>query len=295
MEYTKFDYAVIGGDMRQVYLAEELAHHQNRVTFYALMASPKEQRCSDSSCVKSSLSLEAACARSQCIICPIPFCKKGDTISCQGGEDLSLDLLLSFLHCGHYLFGGNIPEDFFQAAKSKGVLIWDLLKEDSLAYYNTIATAEGAVCEAISKSPCNLHKSQCAVLGFGRCGSTLAQYLKGMFCHVHIFSRDCLECAKAAITADTVNNLLDLEENAESFDFIFNTIPAPVITGEILGKMKRSAVIIDMASAPGGVDYEAAKRLGIKALLCPGLPGKYAPMSTAGAVKTAIETILGRV
>lgn len=295
MEYTKFDYAVIGGDMRQVYLAGELAHYQNRVTYYALMASPDKKRCTGSSCVKASLSLEEACARSQCIICPIPFCKKAGTISGQGGEDLSLDLLLSFLHCGHYLFGGNIPEDFCRAAKSKGVLVWDLLKEDRLTFYNTIATAEGAICEAISKSPCNLHKSHCAVLGFGRCGSTLAQYLKGMSCHVHIFSRDCLECAKAAITADTANNLLDLEEKAGSFDFIFNTIPAPVITGEILGKMKRSAAIIDIASAPGGVDYEAAVRLGIKALLCPGLPGKYAPMSTAGAVKTSIEAILGRI
>ena len=41
--------------------------------------------------------------------------------------------------------------------------------------------------------------------------------------------------------------------------------------------------IIDIASAPGGVDYEAAGALGIAAKLCLGLPGKYAP-KTAGEI-----------
>ena len=44
----------------------------------------------------------------------------------------------------------------------------------------------------------------------------------------------------------------------------------------ILGKLPQDALIIDIASGKGGVDYQAAERLGINALHCLGLPGKYA-------------------
>ena len=77
MEYPQYDYAVIGGDMRQVYLAEELAHHQNRVCCYALMAAPDERRCSDASVVNAVSDLREACTGSRCVIGPIPLSKTG--------------------------------------------------------------------------------------------------------------------------------------------------------------------------------------------------------------------------
>ena len=60
MEYPQYDYAVIGGDMRQVYLAGELAHHQNRVCRDGLMAAPDERRCSDASVVNAVSDLREA-------------------------------------------------------------------------------------------------------------------------------------------------------------------------------------------------------------------------------------------
>lgn len=295
MDYPQFDYAIIGGDMRQTYLVQELAHHQNRITHYALLSPPDKLECFETSYVQLSRSLKEACTRSQCIIGPIPFCKSRGAMNQQGLEDsLSTSYLLSFLHSGHCLFGGAIPEDFSQPAKEKGVRVYDLLEEKSLAQFNTIATAEGAICEAISRSPQNLHRSNCGVLGFGACGSTLVPYLRGMFCDLHVFSNDSLECAKAAIIANTSDSLTCFEKNVGIFDFVFNTIPTLIITEEILCNMKSSVTIIDIASAPGGVDYTAAKKLGIKATLCPGLPGKYAPLSSAKAIKSTMELIISR-
>jgi dipicolinate synthase subunit A len=51
-------------------------------------------------------------------------------------------------------------------------------------------------------------------------------------------------------------------------------------------------VVIDIASAPGGVDFEAAKQLGIAAKLCPGLPGKYSPRSAGEAAAQVARIIL---
>ena len=49
----------------------------------------------------------------------------------------------------------------------------------------------------------------------------------------------------------------------------------------MLKKVRKDALIVDIASGKGGVDYAAAKRCGVRALLCPGLPGKYAPKASA--------------
>lgn len=294
MKEPQYCYAVIGGDMRQVYLAAELAHQQNHVCHYALMTEPAPY-CHCSRYSTAAASLEEACTNSRCIVCPIPLSKNG----CHLNENtldnpVSPDILLSLLHSGQYFFAGCIPHDFLKKAAQKGLHICDLMQEDSLAVYNTIATAEGAICEAISKSAQNLHQSRCAVLGYGKCGHTLTQYLSRMFCHVYVYSNEETERVQAGMIAEHTGNLKNFEERAETFDFIFNTIPAPVVTSRILSRLKNTVTVIDIASVPGGVDYTEAKRLGINASLCPGLPGKYAPSSSAKAISSSIEAFLSQ-
>lgn len=293
MEYPQYDYAVIGGDMRQVYLAEELAHHQNRVIYYCLMTEPDERRCSDASYVTEAASLEEAVCASHCIICPIPLSKNGVHLNQNVlDEDISLSSLLEKLEPEQSFFAGCIAEDFKNTLEGRKVMVSDLMEDDTLALYNTIATAEGAVCEALLRSPQNLHHSKCAVLGYGKCGSTLVQCLKGMSCYVYACSDTEEELSRAAVIADKTGNLREFEECAGEFDFIFNTVPAKVLTAKILNKLRITVTVIDIASAPGGVDYAEARHLGIHATLCPGLPGKYAPSSSAKAVKNSIEKTL---
>lgn len=290
---NQYDYAVIGGDMRQVYLVEEFAHRTKHICHYALCSTPDQRPCKDSSFVASLNSLEEICNVSSCIICPTPFVKNGIFLNQTAFDDaIPINLFLSNLTSGQSFFAGCIPDKFKSELTQKGVHVFDLMTDQPLARFNTIATAEGAICEAIRKSPVNLHKSSCAVLGYGKCGSTLSYYLKGMFCNLYVASNDEDERAAAALIADKTGTLKDFGTSIEDFDYIFNTIPAKVITPKLLSKMKSTAVIIDISSAPGGVDFATAKELGIHAFLCPGLPGKYAPSSSAKSIKETIERIL---
>lgn len=296
MENPQYDYAVIGGDMRLVYLTEELAHHQNRVIYYALPSIPEERRCSDAAFVKEACCFSEAVCSANCIIGPIPLSKNkvylNDSIS---GEQFALTALSEMLKSNQTFFAGSIPDTFLNACAANDVAVFDLMQDESLSYFNTIATAEGAVCEAITRSPINLHHSRCAVLGYGKCGSTLTSYLKGMFCYVYVCSNEVKEQARASAVADQAGNLEDFSIWADGFDFIFNTIPALVLTDELLQHLKSTVTVIDIASAPGGIDYLAAKRRGISATLCPGLPGKYAPAASASAIRKTIENTLSSV
>ena len=60
------------------------------------------------------------------------------------------------------------------------------------------------------------------------------------------------------------------------FDLIVNTIPAMVLDWRRLGWVNPDAFLLDLASAPGGVDQAAAKELGLRVLQAPGLPGRTA-------------------
>ena len=53
-----------------------------------------------------------------------------------------------------------------------------------------------------------------------------------------------------------------------------------------------NSIILDLASAPGGTDFEAARAFGIRALTAPGLPGKWSPQTAAEAVRDAVYNIL---
>lgn len=296
MEFSQYDYAVVGGDMRQVFLTEELSSSHTQICHYALMAEPDKHRCASDSHISAAASLKDACSASRCIICPIPLDKGGIYLNhqCASMEEVPLTSILDALQPRQYFFAGCIPESFRNFAVEKGVSVFDFMQNDTLAVYNTIATAEGVICEAIVRSPINLNQSKCAVLGYGKCGSTLVSYLKGMFCRVYTFCNNPDKRARAAVISDGTGDLGDFKKNAEEFDFVFNTIPAPVISSDTLEVMKSSVTIIDIASAPGGVDYKAAKAFGKAAALCPGLPGKYAPSSSAKSLKKSIESILAQ-
>ncbi|MDO4170013.1 MAG: dipicolinate synthase subunit DpsA [Lachnospiraceae bacterium] len=284
-----YDYAVIGGDMRQRYIVKELAEHGNHVCHYAICASAEKDSIST---VTTAASLSEAC-HAICVICPIPLCKNGGFLNQSAfDEPIPIDSILASLKSGQFFFAGCIPEDFRFKATKAGVKVYDLMQNLPLSYFNSVATAEGAICEAITRSPKNLRHSHCAVLGYGKCGQTICQSLKGMLCHTYVVTNNEKELAQAALIADKTGTLSDFATCIEHFDFIFNTIPATVITSDLLNKMNCFATIIDIASAPGGVDYPTAKKLGIHAVLCPGLPGKYAPYSSAKAITETIESIL---
>ena len=76
------------------------------------------------------------------------------------------------------------------------------------------------------------------------------------------------------------------------FDLIFNTVPSLVLDGSRLRETKADCVILELASAPGGVDFDAARALGRRAIRAPGLPGKVAPRSAAAAIRDSVYHIL---
>lgn len=168
-----------------------------------------------------------------------------------------------------------------------------LLNRDDIAIYNSIPTVEGALMMAIQHTDITIHGSQSVVLGLGRVGLSLARALDAIGANVHVGVLTHAQYARAFEMGLNPFYTNYLEKYVKEADLIFNTVPARIVTDHILRHVPHDVVIIDLASKPGGVDFDYAKKRGIKAILTPSLPGVVAP-KTAGQIlaKTMAEVML---
>lgn len=164
-----------------------------------------------------------------------------------------------------------------------GIELVELFERDDVAIYNSIPTAEGAVMMAMQHTDITIHGSTSMVLGMGRTGMTLARTLQGMGARVTVGVRREEHYARAVEMGVEPFYTSDLAAHAGKIDLLFNTIPTMIVTAQIIARMPSRAVIIDLASKPGGTDFRFAEKRGIKAMLAPGLPGIVAP-KTAGRI-----------
>lgn len=181
------------------------------------------------------------------------------------------------------LFIGVAKPRIQRLAQEFGIRLIEVAEVDEVAILNSIPTAEGAILRAMQELPYTLHGTRALLLGFGRCGLTLARMLQGIGARVRVVARDRGQLARAFEMGLDTCDLDELEEAVGDAGVVFNTIPSLVLTRRTLERLPRSAVVVDIASAPGGTDFAACAELGVKAFLDLGIPGRVAP-ETAGEV-----------
>lgn len=272
--------AIFGGDMRQVYMAEALIKKGYPIYTYHLEKPVQNEKNTELR------SFESVFEECQILICPIPLANNTmpiDYLAAVFDQQLKKD---------HVLIGGAIPSQITKILDEKKIIYYDLMKNESVAILNAVATAEGSIAAAIQSSVINLHGSNCLVLGYGRCGKVLSRKLKGLNANVTVASRTEEALAYANVEGIKAVHLSHLKENLPNFEFIFNTIPALVLDKTNLMLVRPDVVMIDIASAPGGIDYEYANERGLFAKLCLGLPGKVAPKISANILENEILKLL---
>src|SRR5699024_9199144 len=164
-----------------------------------------------------------------------------------------------------------------------------LFARDDLAIYNSIPTAEGALSIAMEHTDYTIHGSSVMILGFGRVGITVARMFSAVGANVSVCVRKSADIARMKVMGLKPVRMKDLNQKIGNVDICINTIPHLVINSTVLSSMQQSALIIDLASSPGGVDFDFAKKHDIQTIHGLGLPGKVAP-KTAGKVIAEVFT-----
>ena len=80
-----------------------------------------------------------------------------------------------------------------------------------------------------------------------------------------------------------------MQKYGKEYAYIFNTVPKKVLTSKELENVSGEVTIIDIASRPGGTDFEYCRANKINEVQALGLPGKYAPKRSAEVLMKVIE------
>ncbi len=276
--------AYIGGDIR---MPESAYYARNKGHKISLLGFDKYEYCPR--CFDIENDLSKALKNADAVILGIPASFDGKTIYAPySSKEIKISELLSKISEKTIIFGGktdclNIYNNF---------KIIDYLSLEEFTLKNAKITAEGAIYTAMSEIPHTINGSECLVMGYGRIGKFLADLLFDMGAKVTCSARKTTDIALAKCNGLGVVNTYDLKNSVAKYDLIFNTIPKKILSEDILSNVRENSLIVDLASKPGGVDFESAKKLGLKVVWATSLPGKLFPQSSGKIITDTVFDIL---
>lgn len=280
---------ILGGDERSIRLAYLLEEDG-----FKLKAFGFHEDYMDKSILVDNL--EKALKDSSIVIGPIPLTHDKVFLNTPLYTDnLLLEDIFKNMKANQIFLAGKLTDEIYHMAKSYNIKAIDLMDREEMSVLNGIPTAEGAIQVAMEQMDIVLHGANALVLGFGRMGKILSKKLKGLDANVYVAARKFKDLAWIESYGYTPVNLTELKDYLSNMDVIFNTIPSMILDEEMLKCINEDTLIVDIASVPGGVDFEKAKELNLKAVWALGLPGKVAPKTAAMILKNTIINIINEL
>ena len=279
-------FGIIGGDLRQIYLAKKLQKDKNEVFVCGF-----ENFVDFDKLKLKSLKISDLISSSKYIILPVPASRNKKVINAPFSNS---DIVLSeklFSNLKNKVVFAGIVSSLIEDVKPSGLYIRDYYQREDFLIPNALLTAEGAVSIALKEYGKSIFSSRCLVVGFGRIGKILAKLLKNMGAKVTVSARSVKDISLAKISGFETTTVSKINEKAD-FDLIFNTVPALVLDAAVLSFLSSARMIIDLASAPGGTDKFAAEELGIKLIPALGIPGKCFPEAAGEIIADVIYKMI---
>lgn len=289
----KKTFAVVGGDLRQCCLANLLAADESVGRVFALCMDECTELSSD---VVRSNEFEGVLPQCDVVVLPLPVSGGGELFKLLNApfspSPPPLSRCLQAISPFAVVFGGMVSDEIQRMAEKYGRFIHDYYRREELIVRNCIPTAEGALAIAMQETARTIFGSRCLIVGYGRVGKASARLFDACGAKVSVAARGQEALAWAGITGYESIPMGKIGDALPVSDIILNTASARLFDETLLRRMRPDSLLIDLSSKPGGVDFEAAKRLGRRVVWALSLPGKVAPVTAAEIVRDTVCHIL---
>ncbi len=268
---------ISGGDLRSYFAAKHLALSGYRVNISGFeLYLPCSRELNKVSMKKP--------GSSDILLLPIPYCdKEGFIKTPYSKEKVTLEQLLE-THSAKTVFLGMANERAMESIQASGATAVDYLLDEEFVQRNAHLTAQAAVHAIFDK--CDTAPSEASVLivGAGRIGTALQVILNGYGTKTALTTRQTEKLTKPGYVSTE-----SIEDIIHEYDIAVNTVPTTVLTRACIKNMRAGGLIIDLASYPHGVDFDACASFGIRSYIELGLPGRYYPQSAGRAIAEVIQ------
>lgn len=279
------EFAVIGGDMRTVKLAELLSRDGHAVRCFGLERG-------ESPALQNTGTPGEALEGAEYVVLPLPT-GAGETLNAPLSErEIPVRELISLIPSGVHVLAGKPEGVFMELARERKLRVTDYFAREELTIKNAAATAEGAVEILMRELPVTLLGSKILVIGFGRIGKLLSLRLRALGADVTASARRCSDKAWIEALGLRCADTGRLHGALSGFAAVVNTVPAGVLDEKLLSELDEGCLCLDLASKPGGIDFAAAQRLGVRAIWALSLPGRVAPVTSGEAIRDAVYNII---
>ncbi|WP_404409251.1 dipicolinate synthase subunit DpsA [Jeotgalibacillus malaysiensis] len=279
--------AVIGGDARQLVIAEALCKKGAEV----FLCGFDQLNLSEPGYRKTSLD-QIPFEELDALIFPVSgIGVNGDIKSSFSASNLYIhEQLLNRIPENCLLFTG-IETSWSTASKRNFVYLFE---KDEIAILNSIPTVEGIIWLIIQHTEYTIHGAQIVITGCGRVGLTAARVLHALGAKVTALSEVKAEVARMSEIGVKTKPLKELQTCLNQANIWINTIPSiGIINQQTLTACNPNVFIVELASHPPAVQKELAREKNINYLEAPSLPGLVAP-KTAGEIlaKSILDQII---
>ena len=288
--------AVLGGDHRQYYAACQLCECGWDVRLWGL-----EKEINVDKRIVACEELAQALCGATAVVLPLPAANGDNMLNCPlnfSKTTVSLNYIFSQIERDVTVIGGRIPKDTASVWQGKGIKIYDYFDSENFQIRNAYTTAEAALSIAMNNLNKEIREAKAAITGYGRIAKHLCNLLHLLGADITVAARRESDLAWCEQNGYKVLNISSgasaLSELLHGYDVIFNTVPFWLFDRAFLEKVDKSTVLIELASAPGGIDVCAAKDLSSNVLWAPSLPGKYAPESAGTLIAQCVNEFLLR-
>jgi dipicolinate synthase subunit A len=269
--------AVLGGDRRELRIAERLAQAGHSVSLYGTALKSDQA-------IERPKSAADAVGGAEWIVTPSPGLGPQDQIyapTYDGDIRLNDGLLgVSNAKSGGVVLG-RASDTFMQAAARAGVRAFEMKDDPALNVINATAVAEAIVALVIEQTDRVLAGYRLLILGYGATGAPLLNRFISLGCDVSVAAR---RPEHRELIRQNRGSPIPFQERVQAMakaDIVINTVPdvnaVPLEAHAVLV----GRILIDISSPPGGCDHVSARNAGVLISWARGLAGRRAP-TTAG-------------
>jgi dipicolinate synthase subunit A len=214
------------------------------------------------------------------IILPLPLSKDRQYIYSCDNLCIKTDDVIGLIKPFQTVYSSGFDNKNLDYFEDKGIEYYDLMKDETFKKANAYLTAQGALKLLLDNTQDYIVGKKALIIGFGDVAVTLGELLSKTGVEVYFTARNERKLSVALYSGYKTISLSEIKNTADTYDYIFGSVPVNIISEDIVRRMKDDALYFELASYPYNADKKLFESVNVKYIDGSALPGRFLSLAS---------------